>query len=87
MIGQPAFDDAFLVRTDYPELARNVLHPGMLTLLSGLQDRAWRLQDDSLLMFRTGSHTPQEIDWVLWSMRAIIDQVPPAVWLRLEKPR
>lgn len=87
IIGHQGFDDAFHVRADSPELARDVLHPGMVALLADFRDRAWRLQDDSLLMFRSGSHTPAEIDRVLWSMKAILDQVPEQVWLRLGRRR
>jgi hypothetical protein len=87
LVGHPGFDDAFHVRTDSPELARDVLHPGMVELLGRLQDRAWRLQGDSLLMFRPGRHTPEEIDRVLGSMKAILDHVPPHVWARLEGHR
>ncbi len=83
IIGDRAFDDAFHVRAEIPELARDLLHPAMIALLAGYQDRAWRLQDDSLLMFRSGTHTPEEIDRVLWSMKAILDHVPALVWARL----
>jgi len=87
IIGHQGFDDAFHVRADSPELARDVLHPGMVALLADLRDRAWRLQDDSLLMFRSGSHSPAEIERVLWSMKAILDQVPEHVWARLGRRR
>ena len=89
-IGDPGFDEAFHVRTDSPDLARDVLHPDMRLMLAAYQDRAWRLQDDSLLMFRRGEHTPAEIDAVLASMLAILSRVPPVVWDRLrggETPR
>ncbi|WP_148613092.1 hypothetical protein [Nocardioides rubriscoriae] len=89
-IGDPVFDDLFLVRTDSPELARDVLHPDLRAMLAAYQDRAWRLQGDSLLMFRSGQHSPGEIDAVLASMKAILDRVPPVVWQRLgggEAPR
>ena len=89
LIGDPVFDDAFHVRTESPDLARDVLHPDMRRLLAAYQDRAWRLQGDSLLMFRRGEHTTAEIDAVLASMTALLDRVPPAVWDRLrgETPR
>ena len=83
VIGQPGFDDAYHVRTDTPQFALDVLHPAMTALLASYQDRGWRFQGDSMLMFRAGQHTPQEIDAVLASMKAIIDQVPPTVWARL----
>lgn len=87
LVGQPGFDDAFRVRTDTPQFALDVLHPGMTALLARFQDRGWRLQGDSMLMFRAGRHTPQEIDAVLASMKAILDQVPPPVWARLRGER
>lgn len=89
LIGDPAFDDAFHVRTESPDLARDVLHPDMRLLLAAYQDRAWRLQGDSLLMFRRGEHTPAEIDAVLASMTAVLVRVPQSVWDRLsgETPR
>lgn len=83
-VGAPGFDEAFHVRTDSPQFALDVLHPGLTAMLGTYQDRAWRLQGDSLLMFRSGRHTPQEIDAVLWSMKAILDQVPGQVWGRLQ---
>ncbi|CAN5350729.1 hypothetical protein BH11ACT8_BH11ACT8_15760 [soil metagenome] len=83
VVGDPPFDDAFLVRTDTPAFATDVLHPGMRALLASYLDRGWRFQGDSMLMFRSGRHTPQEIDAVLASMRTIVDQVPAHVWSRL----
>ena len=83
LVGDLAFDDAYRVRTDAPQFAIDVLHPGMTAMLAAYQDRGWRFQGDSMLMFRVGRHTPQEIDAVLASMKAIIDQVPPSVWSRL----
>lgn len=90
LIGDPVFDDLFRIRTASPELAHDVLHPDMRTMLASQQDRAWRLEGDSLLMFRPGQHSPAEIDAVLASMKAILDRVPPSVWDRLrggETPR
>jgi hypothetical protein len=89
-LGDAQFDARFHVRTSSPELARDVLHPDLRALLTAYQDRAWRLEGDSLLMFRSGQHSPAEIDAVLASMTAILDRVPPYVWDRLrggEKPR
>ncbi len=89
-IGDPVFDDLFQVRTDRPELAHDVLHADLRAMLAAYQDRAWRLQGDSLLMFRRGQHSPGEVDTVLASMKAILDRVPPGVWQRLgggEAPR
>jgi hypothetical protein len=89
-IGDPVFDERFHVQTDSPELAHDVLHADLRALLSAYQDRAWRMQGDSLVMFRRGKHTPAEIDAVLASMKAILDRVPPGVWDRLrggEQPR
>jgi hypothetical protein len=83
VLGDPVFDDRFHVRTDSPELAHDVLTPDLRAMLSAYQDRAWRLQGDSLVMFRRGQHTPAEIDAVLASMKAILDRVPPEVWDRL----
>lgn len=83
LLGDPVFDAAFRVRTDSPELARDVLHLDLRMMLAAYQDRAWRLQGDSLLMFRRGQHAPDEIDAVLSSMRAILERVPPHVWARL----
>lgn len=89
-LGDADFDARFHVRTTSQELARDVLHPDLRALLTAYQDRAWRLEGDSLLMFRAGEHAPAEIDAVLASMKAILDRVPPHVWARLgggEKPR
>ena len=88
-VGDPVFDQAFSVRTDSVEFARDVLHRDLTAMLAAYQDRAWRIEGDSLLMFRTGQHTIQEIDAVLASMKAILDRIPPPVWERLrgETPR
>lgn len=82
-IGQQAFDDAFHIATDSPRFAHDVLHPGMTQLLLASRGRAVRFQDDSLLLFRSGSHSPQEIEAVLGLMVAILDQVPQPVWEEL----
>lgn len=83
VLGDPVFDERFHVQTDSPELARDVLTADLRAMLTTYQDRAWRLQGDSLVMFRRGKHSPAEIDAVLTSMKAILDRVPPAVWDRL----
>jgi len=83
-VGDPAFDDAFGVRTDSPAFARDVLHPGFTSQIMNLRDRAWRLQDDSLLLLRHGHHSPQEIEAVLGSAKMIIDAIPRHVWDRLD---
>jgi hypothetical protein len=45
--------------------------------------RAVRFQDDSLLLFDDGSHSPEEVDAVLAQGRAVLDAVPPRLWARL----
>lgn len=88
-IGHPPFDDAFHVLTDSPELARDVLHPGMVGMLMTHPGGAWRLQGDSLLLFASGSHSPASLEAILAWGKAILDQVPPHVWARFrgEQPR
>ncbi|PWD50075.1 hypothetical protein C8046_04725 [Serinibacter arcticus] len=82
-IGDQAFDDAFHIATDSPELAHDVLHPGMRHLLLATRGRVVRFQDDSLLMFRSGHHSPEEIDAVLALMAQVLRTVPDHVWTRL----
>lgn len=88
-IGQPAFDEAFHVLTESPELARDVLHPGMTAMLTAHPGGAWRLQGDSLLLFSPGQHSPASLDGILAWGTAIFGQVPPEVWSRFrgEAPR
>jgi hypothetical protein len=81
-IGQPAFDDAFHVLTDSPELAHDVLHPGLTAMLMAQPGGALRFQGDSLLLFTTGSHSPAAIDAILAWGNAILGQVPPPVWAK-----
>ena len=82
-VGQPDFDEAFTVRCDSVDFAHDVLDADMTAMLMYQSDRAFRLEGDSLLMFRNGEHTPEEVDQVLASMKAIIDQIPSRVWDRL----
>ncbi len=82
-LGDPVFDQRFHVRAASPELARDVLHPDLRALLLAHQDRAWRLEGDSLLLFRTGAHSPAELDAVLGLSKAILDRIPAPVWGRL----
>lgn len=88
-LGDPAFDPRFHVRAASPQFAQDVLHADLRALLLAHQDRAWRLEGDSLLLFRTGAHTPAELDAVLAFSKAILDRIPPVVWERLrgEAPR
>ncbi len=83
LIGHPPFDDSFHVLTDSPQLAHDVLHPGMVGMLLARPGGAWRLQGDSLLLFASGAHSPASLDGILAWGKAILDQVPPAVWSRL----
>ena len=82
-IGHPPFDDSFHVLTESPQLAQDVLHPGMVGMLMAQPGGAWRLQGDSLLLFAPGSHSPASLDAILAWGKAILDQVPPHVWSRL----
>ncbi|WP_139983061.1 hypothetical protein [Nocardioides litoris] len=81
--GDPVFDQRFHVRTHSPELAHDLLHLDMRMMLAAYQGRAWRLEGDSLVTFRAGSHGPGEIDAVLGFMGAILDRVPEHAWTRL----
>jgi hypothetical protein len=82
-LGDPVFDERFRVRAASPELAHDVLHPDMRAMLAAYQDRAWRMEGDSLLLFRSGRHSPAEVDAVLACALAILTRVPQATWVRL----
>lgn len=89
-VGDPDFDRAFQVRTESRELALDILTPDVRALAATFTDRAWRLEGDSLLVFRRGEHSPDEIDTVLAGAKALLDRIPPPVWDRLrggETPR
>ncbi len=84
LIGNPPFDDAYLIRTESPDFARDVLDEAMCGLLLQFPpQRAWRFEGDSLLVFHAGSQAPQEIDYDLRVATTIIGHVPDSVWARL----
>lgn len=88
-VGDPAFDQAFTVTSHSPEFARDVLHPGILEVVRHHPHLAWRFENDSMLVIRSGEHTPQEVEAKLHFMDAILDRLPPHVLDRLrgEAPR
>lgn len=82
-IGPEEFDHAFTVHAADRAFAADVLSPSMTTMLLQHPDLAWRMELDSLLVFRSGSHSLPEIDAKLAVMDQIIDLVPEVVWRRL----
>ena len=88
-VGDPAFDEAFTVTSHSPEFARDVLHPGIREVARHHPDLAWRFEHDSLVVIRSGEHSPHEVESKLHFMDAILDRLPPHVRDRLrgEQPR
>lgn len=85
-VGHDDFDRAFAVRTESPGFAREVLQRRLTLQLLTAQDRAWRMEGDSLLLFRQGVHSPDEIDAVLAFAASILDAVPVSTWSRFGGP-
>lgn len=88
-VGDPAFDHAFVVKSPLPEFARDVLHPGIIEVLWHHPTLTWRFEADSMIVFRSGEHSPPEIEATLHFMDAVLDRIPEHVWGRLrgETPR
>ncbi|GAB2976779.1 hypothetical protein [Nocardioides montaniterrae] len=88
-VGDPAFDHDFLVYCPVAEFARDVLTPEVRDVTRQALETGWRIAGDSLLVVRTGQHTPAEVEQNLQLMDALLDRVPPHVWQRLggEPPR
>lgn len=82
-VGDPTFDQAFLVKTTSPDFARDVLHPHLRQILWHHQHLTWRFEGDSMLVFRPGQHGVHEIEAKLHFMDAVLDAIPPYVWDRL----
>jgi hypothetical protein len=82
-VGNPAFDQAFRVKTTAPEFARDVLHPGMQHLLWQNPGLSWHFEGDSMLVVEPGDHDPHQVEAKLHFMDAVLDAVPPHVWDRL----
>ncbi|WP_408895421.1 hypothetical protein ACJ5H2_10995 [Nocardioides sp. R1-1] len=89
VIGDPAFDAAFTVHSPAPEFAVDLLLSDVREVLRHHPGVAWRITGDSLLVIRSGQHSPAEIDAKLHLMDALLDRVPGHVWDRLrgEQPR
>ncbi|GAB3859854.1 hypothetical protein GCM10028801_21710 [Nocardioides maradonensis] len=88
-LGDAEFDRDFAVRSESPELARDVLQPMVRDTLRRHPDIAWRFEGDSMLVVRRGRHTPTDIQERLDYASAVLAGVPPYVWQRLagEPPR
>ncbi len=88
-IGNPLFDEAFTVTSPSPQFAVDVLHPDVVEVVMHHAELAWRLEGDSMLVIRSGQHTPQEIEAKLHFMDAVLDRIPEHVRSRLlgEPPR
>lgn len=82
-IGVPGFDEAFTVTSPSQEFARDVLQPAVLDVVRRRPDLAWRFEGDSMLVLRSGEHSPAEVEDKLLFMDAVIDRIPPHVWDRL----
>lgn len=82
-IGNPLFDGAFTVTSPSPEFAIDVLHPDVVEVLLHHPELAWRLEGDSMLVFRSGQHSPQEVEAKLQFMDAVLDRIPEHVRTRL----
>lgn len=89
VIGDPAFDAAFTVHSPAPEFAVDVLLSQVREVMQHHPGVAWRITGDSLLVIRSGQHSPAEIDAKLHLMDALLDRIPAHVWDRLrgEQPR
>ena len=89
VIGNPIFDQAFTVTSPVPEFALDVLQPEVVEVLMHHVELAWRLEGDSMLVIRSGQHSPQEIEAKLHFMDAVLDRIPEHVRSRLlgEPPR
>ncbi len=77
------FNRAFTVTSTDRKFASDVLHPQMMEMLLQWPDLAWRLERDSILVFRTGRHAIPEIDGKLAVMDQILAAVPEFVWQSL----
>ena len=88
-IGNLLFDQSFTVTSPSPEFAIDVLHPHVVDVVMHHPDLAWRLDGESMLVIRSGQHTPQEIEAKLHFMDAVLDRIPEHVRSRLlgEPPR
>jgi hypothetical protein len=88
-IGNPAFDQVFTVTSPAPEFAVDVLAPAVVEVVMHHPELAWRLEGDSMLVIRSGQHSPQEIEAKLAFMDAVLDRIPERVRARLlgEPPR
>ncbi len=82
-IGNPAFDQLFTVTSPVPRFAMDVLQPDVVQVLMHHPDLAWRFEGDSMLVIRSGQHSPQEIETKLHFMDAVLDRIPEQVRARL----
>lgn len=88
-VGNPLFDETFTVTSPSPEFAVDLLTPDVVNVLLHHPDLAWRLVGESMLVFRSGQHSTQEVEAKLHFMDAVLDRVPDHVRARLlgEQPR
>lgn len=82
-LGDPAFDEAFTVTSPAPDFARDFLAPAVREVLWHHRDLVWRITGDSMIVLRTGEHSPAELEAKLHFLDAVLDRVPPHVWDRL----
>ena len=82
-IGNPAFDQFFTVTSPSPEFAIDFLTPAVVEVVMHHPQLAWRLEGQSMLVVRSGQHSPEEIDAKLYFMDAVLDRVPEHVRARL----
>jgi len=82
-IGDPAFDAAYTIHSPAPEFTADVLLSDVREVMRHHPALSWRITGDSLLVIRSGEHTPAEIDAKLHVMDALLDRIPERVWERL----
>lgn len=81
--GDEMFDRTFTVVSPSAEFAQDVLNPTVKEIVWRWPDLAWRLAGDSMLVIRTGTHDPHEVEAKLHFMDDLIDRIPPYVIDRL----
>lgn len=86
LVGDPAFDEAFTVRSPSPEFAWDVL-TAVIPVLSRWQPMSWRLEGDSMVVHQRSELTMAHVDAILPFMDAVVDAIPEHVWTRVRAGR
>lgn len=78
-----AFNSAWLVYSEHPQAAYDLLHPRMLEWLQARSGN-YLVQDERIYYWRQGPQEPAAVEEIAVDLRAFVDLIPAHVWQKAQ---